>query len=184
MLGRTVGADVGVALQRGRTGNVDDPSPAAAAHVADHLGTAVVNGMQVDVDDLLPLRGGHLVEGIGGGRAGAVHQDVDGAQGVGRGAEGAADLLRVGDIAGGAVVPFGVARHGRLQGLQAAAQQADAVTLVQQAAGDGGTDAAARPGYQRMLHSGAAISCARCRLVCSWRKPRKYWCGSATPIPR
>ena len=58
---------------------------------------------------------------------------------------------------------------GLFQWLQSSTQQTDLVTGSCQGGRNGRTDTAAGAGDQRVAHCAAAISAARCRLMCNCR---------------
>ena len=61
-------------------GDIDDPTPAAIAHAADHLAGHIEDRVHIDPDHIGPLFRRHLVEEAVPGDAGVVDQHIDRAQ--------------------------------------------------------------------------------------------------------
>ena len=164
VLGRAVGGDIGVALQAGGRGDVDDAAEAALDHAGEH---------RLDRDAPCPCtftfehapedRSVGLGERRGLGRAGIGDEDVDGAA-RGRGRRHLPpDLGRVGDVGDG-VARGRAGGDRRAQRRFAAAEHGDGGAGSGQRRGDGAADAASAAGDQSVLACRAPYPC-RSRIV-------------------
>jgi len=148
VLGRAIGGDIGVALERSRAGDIDDAPPAGLQHAWQHRMDAEVGAGEVHRQHLVPQGEVGLAYRRAHRLAGIVDEYGHRAERLGGGGKRGRGRFRIGKVDGLAMhlAQRPQARGFVFQRSGIAAHQGDGGALFDQGARDRGTDAASAAG--------------------------------------